>query len=48
MHSMKNISESNKIDTQSRSDAYNRRKKLINKSDYNFKSLDAPKSILET
>ncbi len=39
MHSIKNISEKNKIDTQSRADAYNRRKRL---------SLDAPKSILET
>ncbi len=31
MHSMKNISERNKIDTQSRADAYNRRKRLISK-----------------
>jgi hypothetical protein len=48
MHSIKNISEINKIDTQSRSDTYNRRKRLISKSDFNFLSLDAPKSILET
>jgi hypothetical protein len=48
MHSIKNISERNKIDTQSRTDAYNRRKRLISKSDYNFLSLAAPKSILET
>jgi hypothetical protein len=47
MHSIKNISERNKIDTQSRADAYIRRKRLISKSDYNL-SLDAPKSILET
>ena len=38
MHSMKNISERNKIETQSRADAYNRRKRLIGKSDYNLKS----------
>jgi len=38
MHSIKNISERNKIDTQSRADAYNRRKRLISKSDYNLKS----------
>ncbi len=37
MHSIKNISERNKIDTQSRADAYIRRKRLICKSDYNFK-----------
>ncbi len=43
MHSIKNISERNKIVTQSRADAYIRRKRLISKSD---KSLDAPKSIL--
>ncbi len=36
MHSIKNISERNKIDTQSRADAY--RKSLISKSDYNLKS----------
>jgi hypothetical protein len=30
MHSIKNISERNKIDTQSRSDAYNRRKRYLN------------------
>ncbi len=35
MHSIKNISERNEIDTQSRADAYNRRKRLISKkSDY--------------
>ncbi len=38
MHSIKNISERNKIDTQSRADAYNRIKSLISKSDYNLKS----------
>ncbi len=38
MHSIKNISERNKIDTQSRADAYIRRKRLISKSDYNLKS----------
>ncbi len=38
MHTIKNISERNKIDTQSRDDAYIRRKKLISKSDYNLKS----------
>jgi hypothetical protein len=48
MHSIKNISGRNKIDTQSRADAYIRRKRLICKSDYNLKSGDAPKSILET
>jgi hypothetical protein len=47
MHSIKNISERNKIDTQSRADAYIRRVRLIRKSDYNLR-LDAPKSILET
>ena len=36
MHSIKNISESNKIDT--RADAYIRRKRLISKSDNNLKS----------
>ncbi len=36
MHSIKNISE--KIDTQSRADAYIRRKRLISMSDYNLKS----------
>ncbi len=41
MHSIKNISVRNKI-------AFIRRKRLISKSDYNFLSLDAPKSILET
>jgi hypothetical protein len=40
MHSIKNISERNKIDTQSRADTYISRKRLI--------SLDAPKSIRET
>ena len=39
MYSMKNISERNKIDTQSRADAYNRRKRLISKSDYNLMHL---------
>jgi hypothetical protein len=29
MHSIKNVSERNKIDTQSRADAYMRRKRLI-------------------
>jgi hypothetical protein len=38
MHSIKNISERNKIDTQSRADTYNRRKRLISESDYNLKS----------
>ncbi len=39
MHSIKNISVRNKIDTQSRADTYHiRRKKLICKSDYNLKS----------
>ena len=47
MHSFKNISERNKIDTQSRADAYIRRKRLISKSDYSLES-GAPKSILET
>ncbi len=38
-YSIKNISERNKIDTQSsRADAYIRRKRLISKSDYNLKS----------
>jgi hypothetical protein len=37
-HSIKNISERNKIDTQSRAYAYIRRKRLISKSDYNLKS----------
>jgi hypothetical protein len=46
MHAIKNISEKNKIDTQSRADAYIKRKRLISESDYNL-SLDAPKSILE-
>jgi hypothetical protein len=32
MHSIKNISERSKIDTQSRADAYIRRKRLISKS----------------
>jgi hypothetical protein len=36
MHSVKNISERNKINTLSRADAYNRRKRLIGKSDYNL------------
>ena len=38
MHSIKNISERKKINTQSRADAYNRRKRLNSKSDYNLKS----------
>ncbi len=38
MHSIENISERNKIDTQSRADAYIRRKRLICRSDYNLKS----------
>ncbi len=38
MHSMKNISERNKIDTQSRADAYIRRKRFNSKSDYNLQS----------
>jgi hypothetical protein len=37
-HSIKNISERNKIDTQSKADAYIRRKRLISKCDYNLKS----------
>ncbi len=47
MHSIKNISERNKIDTQSRADAFIRRKRLIIIIDYNL-SLDAPNGILET
>ncbi len=35
MHSIKNISERNKIDSQSRADAYIMRKRLISKTDYN-------------
>jgi hypothetical protein len=38
MHSNKNISGRNKIETQSRADAYIRRKRLISKSDYYLKS----------
>ncbi len=38
MFSIKKISERNKIDTQSRADAYIRGKRLISKSDYNLKS----------
>ncbi len=38
MHSIKNISERNKIETQLRADTYIRRKRLICKSDYNLKS----------
>jgi hypothetical protein len=38
-HSIKNISERNKIDTQSRADAYIRRKRLISKSDYNLNEI---------
>ncbi len=37
MHSIKNISERNKIDTQSRPDAYIKRKRLISMSDCNLK-----------
>jgi hypothetical protein len=44
MHSIKNISERNKIDTQSRADAYIRRKRLISKSNYNLKSGCAQKT----
>ena len=47
MHSIKNISERNKIDTQSRADTYIRRKRLISKSDCNLKS-GCTKSIRET
>jgi hypothetical protein len=45
MHSIKNISERNKIDNQSRADAYIRRKRL---RVIIIECLDAPKSILET
>ncbi len=38
MHSIKNVSERNKIDTQSSADAYIRRKRLISKSDHNLTS----------
>ncbi len=38
MHSIENISERNKIDTQSRADAYIKRMRLISMSDYNSKS----------
>jgi hypothetical protein len=38
MHLIKNISERNKIDTQSKADAYIRKKRLISMSDYNLKS----------
>ncbi len=38
MHSIKNISERNTFDTQSRADSYIRIKRLISKSDYNLKS----------
>ncbi len=38
MHSIKNISERNKIDTQLRADAYFWRKRFISKNDYNLKS----------
>ena len=47
MNSIKNISERNKIDTQSKADAYIRRTRLISNSDYNLKS-GCTKSILET
>jgi hypothetical protein len=48
MHSVKNISERNKIDTQSRADAYIRRKRLTSKSDYDLKSGCTYKNILDT
>ncbi len=38
MHSIKNILERNKIDTQSRADAFIKRKRLISKSDNNLRS----------
>ena len=39
MHSIMNsISERNKVDTQSRADAYIKRKRLISTSDYNLTS----------
>ena len=38
MHSIKNISERIKTDTQSRADVYITRKRLISKSDHNLKS----------
>ncbi len=38
MHSIKNISERNKINTQSRAYPFIRRKRLISKSDFNLKS----------
>jgi hypothetical protein len=38
MHSIKNILERNKINTQSRADAFIKRKRLISKSDNNLKS----------
>jgi hypothetical protein len=38
MHSIKNILERNKIDTQSRADTYIRRTRLFSKSEYNLKS----------
>jgi hypothetical protein len=38
MHSIKNILEKNIIDTQTRADAYIKRKRLIGMSDYNLKS----------
>jgi hypothetical protein len=44
MHSIKNISERNKIDTQSRANAYIRKRVRAIK----IYSLDAPKRILET
>jgi hypothetical protein len=39
MHSIKNISERNKINTQSRADAYIRRKRLISEVDYNLRGM---------
>ncbi len=38
MHSIKNISERDKIGTQSRADTFIKRKRLISMSDYNLKS----------
>ncbi len=38
MHSIKNILERNKIDTQPRADTYIKGMRLISKSDYNLKS----------
>jgi hypothetical protein len=54
MYSIENISERNKIDTQSRADSYIRRKRLIIIIDYNlslddikvFVTLENPKNSL--